>query len=631
MSRHISLFGRIKDWVKSNNSKDEELFRDCIRDGPASHEVVSFLIEGLNSENLSHQRRAAECLQCVYPATRAIEALSRALESPDSDVCLHAIRALAGMYPAPVGALTPLLQLTSENADVRGGLTAALGNLARACPETGDKLLEACNDTEARVREIAAWWIGKMLPSSQRGVEGLVELLSDDSPGVRAAAAEAIGECDKNLSSPVVDQLIELFDDEDDNVRDRAEIAICFIEPNDNQLVRLVQRVGSNQTVGRYEVSDLLMRFSKRLKSAEQQLFDVLKVPDQPEDVTEHILMTLTGMPLESGRVGELMELFEDSRFTFRVAEVLLQLGTDGLPTILQILQSPVSDRFEDVCQAINFLHLGEEPLVMQPLSNQTADSVLPPLIDALTHSDARIRERASYGIGGLGSLAASAADSVGCLIDDTSDDVRIQAIDTLGDIGTPEACSKILAVLDDNGTDIRVAVADALGSCRDAQSVSALVRLLDDPDETVQKSALYSLICCGADALPAIGKCRDLLFVQNAIIRMEAARVIASIGPNAIDAESDLCAALRTFARNHHSILMALASIGACSSEAVEAFISEMSCLDWEVRCAALEGVAKAAAHQPELWQHVVPCTNDWHQEIRELAQKLLDERNTG
>lgn len=138
--------------------------------------------------------------------------------------------------------------------------------------------------------------------------------------------------------------------------------------------------------------------------------------------------------------------------------------------------------------------------------------------------------------------LAAFGAPAVPLLIDLLGDahlDVRVQAVNSLGRMGTvaQSAAPALVKVLDDRSVHLRRAAALSLGSITPVgdATVAALVRAVADPDIAVQDNATWALRSLGNRALPALTHAMKHPLPQ---VRLAATGVIAaglalrSVGP---------------------------------------------------------------------------------------------------
>jgi HEAT repeat protein len=103
----------------------------------------------------------------------------------------------------------------------------ALGELRDE--RAGETLIATLNDSQWRVRELAAWALSEM--KDERAVKALCDaLLTDSQVDVRRAAAEALGEI---RSSEAISSLKQALNDPEPRVRSKAGWAISEIDGDD--------------------------------------------------------------------------------------------------------------------------------------------------------------------------------------------------------------------------------------------------------------------------------------------------------------------------------------------------------------------------------------------------------------
>ncbi len=195
--------------------------------------------------------------------------------------------------------------------------------------------------------------------------------------------------------------------------------------------------------------------------------------------------------------------------------EAVHQLGTNAIPTLLQMLRARDSKmttwlvKLARKQHLVNFTYTGE--------------------------SEKNFEAAHAFEI-----LGADASEAVPELIrifkEDISDDAQNSAAWSLGAIG-PAAAKAIPTLL--NGTTstyhTRRTAIDALGRIHAQPElvVPALVKLLKDPDWNVRASAITSLESFGADAKPAVSALTQSLNDQNRIVLKLAQSALEEIDPD--------------------------------------------------------------------------------------------------
>jgi len=92
-------------------------------------------------------------------------------------------------------------------------------------------------------------------------------------------------------------------------------------------------------------------------------------------------------------------------------------------------------------------------------------------------------------------------------LLEHPDDDVRINAVRTLGSLGDPSCVPRITALCDDPGWEVRSAVMDALGRLPSNNSIPVLTESLGDPEWWVRYHAAESLRKLGVEGTDALKK----------------------------------------------------------------------------------------------------------------------------
>jgi HEAT repeat protein len=173
-------------------------------------------------------------------------------------------------------------------------------------------------------------------------------------------------------------------------------------------------------------------------------------------------------------------------------------------------------------------------------------------LIRLLDHDKHNIQWRAADALGTLGEMAC---DPLLKLLVFPRENVRIGAIEALGDIKSPRSVEPLLQTLaNDKSNEVRWVAALALGEIGDIRAIPALVRALSEEDryvrygsakaleqigwsaETDQESAYYYIALQDWDAVKKMGNAAtgpliDMLKEQHPNIRTQIVEILGSIG----------------------------------------------------------------------------------------------------
>jgi HEAT repeat protein len=154
-------------------------------------------------------------------AAEAIPDVALALQEPE--LAPEAALALSFMGSAAVPALREANK--SDDAVVRRESLRSLGKLrerASIDPQiVVPLLLEALNDGDPTVRNVAVTYLGIVRDSPEKEVAGLIKALADPEAPVRQAAAEALSAYGL-LAEPAIPALKKMANDPDDDVKREA-------------------------------------------------------------------------------------------------------------------------------------------------------------------------------------------------------------------------------------------------------------------------------------------------------------------------------------------------------------------------------------------------------------------------
>jgi hypothetical protein len=197
-----------------------------------------------------------------------------------------------------------------------------------------------------------------------------------------------------------------------------------------------------------------------------------------------------------------------------RAAEVLGSLAQrEAVPGLCRLLDDPDPDVRMTAARALGNIgdpgattHLMESLVGPHPVPPQlVAHAVMrlgpttqPYLETALNHPEELVRATAAEVLGLLGTIGA--AERVGqALRRDSSLEVRLRAVTTLGRLGTRSALVPLLEAAEPSRDPaLRAAAARALGDVGAAEAASALAALLGDPQYAVGHNAAFGLLRLG-------------------------------------------------------------------------------------------------------------------------------------
>ena len=186
--------------------------------------ALPLLRRTLQDEGAGTPRRKAALKGAAILGARAAEALPDVvamLQQPD--YAPEAALALSFMGSASVASLREAIR--SEEPVVRREALRAMGKLrerASIDPQIViPALLEALNDPDPTVRNVAVTYLGIVRDDPKTEVAGLIKALADENAEVRQAAAAALAEYG-TLAEPAIPALKKASNDPDEEVRREA-------------------------------------------------------------------------------------------------------------------------------------------------------------------------------------------------------------------------------------------------------------------------------------------------------------------------------------------------------------------------------------------------------------------------
>lgn len=406
-------------------------------------------------------------------------------------------------------AANPLIKaLQHENSEVRSGAARTLGKLK---DERAVKpLLFALRDNHRMVRINAAQALGEIQDSL--ALEPLIKALEDEDWQVRGIAAEALGK----IKSPRVTQVLMIaLDDKTAFVRRKAAWALGEIK-DPSSVQSLIKTMGDEdffvpgQSVQALSVKALIQIGTPSVEPL------IASMKEDHYRVRRGAAQAL-GKIGDRRAVGPLMEALRDEDLEVRknAAQALGEIQ-DPVAVVPLIVALEESALFGSAAEALLRI---KDPSAIDPLSK-------------LLNSDNRLfRMTAVKALGGI--RDRKAAEKLIPVLKDKDSLTRYIAQRSLVEIGTPSVEPLIIA-LQDRSPEVRIGAALPLRVIKDSRAVEPLIASLKDASPEVRKSASY-----------AVGRFKDPRSIEPLIalwddkdstVRLEAAEVLAGMGPIAVD-----------------------------------------------------------------------------------------------
>jgi HEAT repeat protein len=202
--------------------------------GPDAAAAGPVLIAGLNDNDPHVQAVCAAALPKVgVAAEAAVGALVKLLPTPRGVVAARALAEYRGAAAPALPALTTLLQDSSRDAETRSNAARTIGRIGPDAASSLPALIQALDDPEWMLREVAAVAIGDLgRAAGSEGAAALIPLLTDEHALVRRAAAGSLGYLSE-FADEAVPVIKSLLNDPDEDVRNAARDALRAIAPEE--------------------------------------------------------------------------------------------------------------------------------------------------------------------------------------------------------------------------------------------------------------------------------------------------------------------------------------------------------------------------------------------------------------
>lgn len=413
-------------------SQPSELIRDLIYEilKDFGTHSIPYLMESLSSEYWMGRALAAQALTDM--GSEAVFPLVSALESQDKERRYWAIRILGKMHEQTAYADIKKF-LSDPDPEIRMAALESMGYYLN--PDSVPAMIERFLDPAWVVRKHACRAIVKF---GTKAVANLLKALSSVEEDVRYWALRAIGEIKPRGIYP---HLIKLFKDRSWTIRKTtSDVLGGYGEDALMELTALA--TDSTDSEARYWV----LRSLGRIRAG-------------------------MSLPL-------LFRALEDPSESIRDAaqKALANYGSEIIDDLFALLKSEKRMLLESVCAT--FIRIG--PALM-----------IPKLCRNLGKFDEHVNywiRRALIGFGG------EARPQVIQLLQSKSEEIRRQAILSIGQIGKHSDSEAIQPHLKDEYWPARIAAAETLGTLGDGSAVNALIEALEDEDEDLAMAAIISL-----------------------------------------------------------------------------------------------------------------------------------------
>ncbi len=230
-----------------------------------------------------------------------------------------------------------------------------------------------------------------------------------------------------------------------------------------------------------------------------------------------------------------------------------------------------------------------------EALDPATRDRVVQSLVEALNDSSPEVRQEAVRALANI--RTEKAFEPMVRALKDSDADVRQQAAQALGQLGDPRAVDPLLRTLEDSNAEVRAEAACALGELGAKQASGALARALKDATVEVRAQAARAL---GQLGDPSVSAALSAAIADaNAEVRQEVVRALGEL--RASGAAAAITQALKDSIPDVRAeAARALGEIG--SPAAIEALSQAMRDVNVEVRQQVIQAISQIVEEQERL-----------------------------
>ncbi|WP_048151546.1 HEAT repeat domain-containing protein [Methanolacinia paynteri] len=563
IERSIRALGS-KDWEKRQEA--------AIRLSGAGKPAIVHLLKALNDDNALIRTGAAEILGTY--GEPAIPTLMKLLVTGKERVRDGAARAIGQNGEKAINPLKEALE--SDNYKSRRGAALALGYLDYLGNEITQLLVQALLDKNQEVSRQAALSLSNMkwVPANNRqaalffygledyeklsktGKDGVIVLSADlknPDPKARKKVAQTLK---KINSDDAAKPLTVLANDSDAGVRHAAIEAIGEIK-DPRLLPYLVKALDDEDPSVRVEASWSLEKSGwKPANNNEKARFLMVK-----ERWADLVQMRENAVPtLVTGLCNQ------NPAIRIKCTEVLRAMGSIGYAAINDAMKSSDPVLKKAAIEAASRIkekdslsaekkktpHKEEKESKDESLEEQLKRQKASMAPKDTKAEEGWMRKLQACGIEGerkiklakalsdknevvrsaaIENLKQSGIITTDCLLYlllDKKDNVRVAAIESLGDLKSTKAAPYIAKTLADKNLNVRMASAHSLGLIQEPKSIPSLIRCFSDPNRELRKEAASAVSKMGNSSLPYIKKSLESSDLDARITALESLGKIA-------------------------------------------------------------------------------------------------------
>lgn len=342
---------------------------------------------------------------------RRAEVLSKTLQSDYWADRRQGILALLAMNPLPTSIASNIYDYLSD-ADVGNEVAETLARIADD-PQVFKMVLEAAISPIVESRQRAAFILGSIPSKPGSSLAPLMKLVTDNDSTVRDSAAQGLAKLDNPTA---VDQLIVMLDDPNETTRQYAVEALSQYYSNKALAVpKLTTMLKENSPLIRQAVARSLRYMREDAKGALPELIDAARKEKDPDAFRAEI-ETIADISSEAETLPLLKESMVSTWSEIRIVTcsiLSMYYRVSGITDILLIGLSDKDDAVREAAAA-SLTTLESLAAISTPdWPGEEAKSAIPALITALNDSSENVKYQASDALGKLGTAARSAVPAL--------------------------------------------------------------------------------------------------------------------------------------------------------------------------------------------------------------------------
>ena len=395
-----------------------------------------------------------------------------------------------------------------------------------------DTLVKDLQAKDPKTRLAAAQSLGEMGSAARKAVPALVSAASAKNADL-ALRHEAIQSLGRIGSATAVPALTTALDDSAGIIRYSAIQSLGMIGPESKGAVpQLEKLLKADEPYLQMAAAGALARIASNPAVIEREvvpaLMGVLLKGAAAEKVEASVALSHIG-PAALSAVTKALGTAEPE-VAVHLCDVAGQMGpaaAAATPELFKLLASKSADVAAHAAQAVGAI--GANP-----------DAAVPALTRLLKSETAAVRVHAVLALGQFGEDAKSSVPAVTALLADPDETVQRASAKALGTIGPSAAAAipQLIKALHAKSGAVTVHAADALARIGPA-AVPALISVLGEED--LRGLAAMILGDLGSAAKPAVPALLEAARDSRLEVRREAYLALAAIGPDAIEAKSEL------------------------------------------------------------------------------------------